>query len=549
MFGTNPIRKQNIGDGTTLRIQEIFKTVQGEGPHAGRPAYFVRLAGCNLRCHFCFGWRSNNGRQPYLTMADGPKKKLGDAKVGDWVMTLDGDGQLVKTQIIRIEKQYVDDWVAVTIDGTQYYVTPEHPFFTNRGLIAADDIQVGDEILHAKASDIISWKKLGDRNPMRRPEVSALSAANKDYKKMGLKVAATIKRKKAEGKYTAPFNLLDESEKEDVRLRLSQSRMGEQNPNWRGGPIHPNFSRESDLLSGRLLPCDRCVEITKLEIHHKDRNHDNDCDSNFERLCHRCHSKEHRRGDNFWKSPRKDGKEKLAATNGLLVTKVKRIHRNDLPPSVRPEPLPVTSISCYPHRTYLADGFWNHNCDTDFESRYDNQLTLSQIMEQLNSLSQDSSISLVVITGGEPLLQNIVPLIKLLRKSAFDVQVETAGTVWLPELEQIMYVLSPDFLVCSPKTGKVHERVAALCSHWKYIVSDTNISPADGLPEESTQDKNLKQILYRPNRDNFHTIWLQPMDAGDDVEKTARNTAAAVASCMKYGYRLSVQVHKMVFLP
>ena len=188
-------------------------------------------------------------------------------------------------------------------------------------------------------------------------------------------------------------------------------------------------------------------------------------------------------------------------------------------------------------------------CDTDFESHYDNQLTLSQIMEQLNSLSQDSSISLVVITGGEPLLQNIVPLIKLLRKSAFDVQVETAGTVWLPELEQIMYVLSPDFLVCSPKTGKVHERVAALCSHWKYIVSDTNISPADGLPEESTQDKNLKQILYRPNRDNFHTIWLQPMDAGDDVEKTARNTAAAVASCMKYGYRLSVQVHKMVFLP
>lgn len=32
---------------------EHFYTLQGEGAHAGRPAYFVRLAGCDVGCVWC----------------------------------------------------------------------------------------------------------------------------------------------------------------------------------------------------------------------------------------------------------------------------------------------------------------------------------------------------------------------------------------------------------------------------------------------------------------------------------------------------------------
>jgi len=36
-----------------LQLAEIFYSVQGEGEHTGKPAVFVRLAGCNLSCDFC----------------------------------------------------------------------------------------------------------------------------------------------------------------------------------------------------------------------------------------------------------------------------------------------------------------------------------------------------------------------------------------------------------------------------------------------------------------------------------------------------------------
>ena len=34
-------------------ITEIFKSIQGESNFAGLPCVFVRLTGCNLRCHWC----------------------------------------------------------------------------------------------------------------------------------------------------------------------------------------------------------------------------------------------------------------------------------------------------------------------------------------------------------------------------------------------------------------------------------------------------------------------------------------------------------------
>ena len=32
---------------------ESFYSIQGEGFHTGKPAYFIRLAGCDVNCHWC----------------------------------------------------------------------------------------------------------------------------------------------------------------------------------------------------------------------------------------------------------------------------------------------------------------------------------------------------------------------------------------------------------------------------------------------------------------------------------------------------------------
>lgn len=45
--------------GTMLPLVEEFYTIQGEGYHAGKAAYFIRIGGCDVGCSFCdtkFSW-------------------------------------------------------------------------------------------------------------------------------------------------------------------------------------------------------------------------------------------------------------------------------------------------------------------------------------------------------------------------------------------------------------------------------------------------------------------------------------------------------------
>ena len=50
--------------GGKLVVNEIFRSLQGEGTRAGAPCTFVRLTGCNLRCNWCdtqYAWE--DGRE------------------------------------------------------------------------------------------------------------------------------------------------------------------------------------------------------------------------------------------------------------------------------------------------------------------------------------------------------------------------------------------------------------------------------------------------------------------------------------------------------
>ena len=49
-------------DGTMLPLVEEFFSLQGEGFHTGKAAYFIRLGGCDVGCSWCdsrFSWNQN----------------------------------------------------------------------------------------------------------------------------------------------------------------------------------------------------------------------------------------------------------------------------------------------------------------------------------------------------------------------------------------------------------------------------------------------------------------------------------------------------------
>ena len=45
--------KKRVDKGEMLPLMEEFYTIQGEGYHKGTAAYFVRIGGCDVGCHWC----------------------------------------------------------------------------------------------------------------------------------------------------------------------------------------------------------------------------------------------------------------------------------------------------------------------------------------------------------------------------------------------------------------------------------------------------------------------------------------------------------------
>lgn len=190
-------------------------------------------------------------------------------------------------------------------------------------------------------------------------------------------------------------------------------------------------------------------------------------------------------------------------------------------------------------------------CDTEFESGINNRMSVDEITYAVTSLQ---NYKLVVLTGGEPLRQNIIPLLTALGRNGVRViQIETAGTLWVEGLEHFILGArnSQVQLVCSPKTPKLHGMIERHTDHYKYVIEAGRTDALDGLPAFGTQTRNLglPQHIARPKKLGFpQTIWVSPCDA-HDAEQSKRNLQHTVDVAFKHGYRLSLQQHKILGLP
>jgi 7-carboxy-7-deazaguanine synthase (Cx14CxxC type) len=122
---------------------------------------------------------------------------------------------------------------------------------------------------------------------------------------------------------------------------------------------------------------------------------------------------------------------------------------------------------------------------------------------------------LVVLTGGEPLLQVDTPLIAALHARGFEIAVETNGTQAAPE--------GLDWICVSPKADAPLAQTRG--QELKLVYPQDGVDPArfEGL--------------------DFERFLLQPMDGPQRLA----NTEAAIAYCLAHPrWRLSVQTHKFI---
>jgi 7-carboxy-7-deazaguanine synthase len=80
-------QQKTLDGGLSLPLMEQFYTIQGEGFHTGRPAYFVRIGGCDVGCHWCDVKESWDASIHPLTHVDEIVRSASDQPSGTVVIT------------------------------------------------------------------------------------------------------------------------------------------------------------------------------------------------------------------------------------------------------------------------------------------------------------------------------------------------------------------------------------------------------------------------------------------------------------------------------
>lgn len=183
-------------------------------------------------------------------------------------------------------------------------------------------------------------------------------------------------------------------------------------------------------------------------------------------------------------------------------------------------------------------------CDTDYTSHRStvSATELAALVRQTSKARSGYHGPLVVITGGEPFRQNLTPFVILLLGLGYRVQLETNGTLFLDGFPYERVTV-----VCSPKTGRIHWDLAKRVNAFKYVVQAGYVSPEDGLPFATLGQDNQTDVA-RPPVGSVAEIFVQPLDE-QDQNLNRKNLEAAVASCLRYGYRLCIQTHKLANVP
>lgn len=163
-------------------------------------------------------------------------------------------------------------------------------------------------------------------------------------------------------------------------------------------------------------------------------------------------------------------------------------------------------------------------CDTDFSPRL--HLSADEIMNGLARYPERS----VILTGGEPLLQDLPPLLRRLKANGYWIGIETNATIEPGEAIRA----DLDYIAASPKENSPINLLRA--DEVRLVASDT------------LTDGRCREIRARLPASDYY---LSPCDtpAGMRVRETIAQLGRLNADAPDPPWRLSFQTHKLAGIP
>ncbi len=165
-------------------------------------------------------------------------------------------------------------------------------------------------------------------------------------------------------------------------------------------------------------------------------------------------------------------------------------------------------------------------CDTSYAWQGGEDMGAEQILVLLDRLHTDWPAHWICLTGGEPLLQNLEGLCRMLKGRGFQIQVETNATT-APQFPVDWYTISP-----KPPDYFVHPELVSIAQELKLVVS-----------QELTPEIISRILDSLPAK---VPLVLQPESNQDWAIDKARNLLDSVLRNGKTNARLSLQLHKIL---
>lgn len=237
------------------------------------------------------------------------------------------------------------------------------------------------------------------------------------------------------------------------------------------------------------------------------------------------------------------------AVNELLVTKIFHTIQGEGPNAG----VPAIFLRLAGCNRGAKVGMGCEFCDTAFQFAQGRRLSFERIWKSFSAV-RGWQPGLLVITGGEPMMQNnLVGFISYLRKNWTGlIQIESNGDRLAPGFSSFdgFWV----HLVVSPKVTQgqyrpLKESVLARASALKFVVSADPESPYHKVPEWAYPNALSTTSVYI----SPITVYRQPHDAGRavsawdssliDHEATRANYAHAARMAIDHGFRISLQTH------